>query len=446
MKLRCKSIVASIFVLLGLFISSNAVAYAYPVKVTDAGAVCNGSSDDTAAIRNAIAAAGPGGTVIFPAGTCVIFGDTTINLDNVSLIGAEGQHFSQSGKGSQLGGTFISVGRSDRAPGAAVPFYLNRSVTIRGINFIYPYTIYNATAPRTSEPPLFSDNGSQGSGNILLENVSAVAPNIFWMQSGGHPTYGDIRMNNLDVYAVSEVFRFSNIQEYTVVSNFASNSSMCGASGQACNQQLKDWTTNNGIWLHVVGSGGPCAGMAATNLTVSAYRTGILIDSDGQMDESVFGPTTVWDRVPTVLYVNNNGSITHSVFSGKYQNNSSIATPAFFLNNPQHPLSTSNNNDNNSISFNGFTADGPGNEFLSYTATSGNLGSVNLVGVVVRDYCRTSNNSGVYINAPGQGSVLISGSQFTYRDGPSGRCGAVLNVTAASYVNGNNVLGYVPGQ
>lgn len=48
--------------------------------VTDHGAVGDGSTDDTQAIRDAADAAGPGGTVYFPAGTYVIGRDTRVPL------------------------------------------------------------------------------------------------------------------------------------------------------------------------------------------------------------------------------------------------------------------------------------------------------------------------------------------------------------------------------
>lgn len=427
------------------------------LDVREFGALCDGSTDDTSAIKNTIAAAGTGGAVQFPKGKCYLSGNSSIQLNDIALIGTEVAYFSESNKNNFEGGTILTVGTQSIAPGAAVPFFIGHSVTIRGLSIIYPYTIFNATSPQTNEPPLFSDNGQNGggSGNVLIENVHVVAPNIFWQQSGTAPTYGNIRFNNVDVYAVSQVFVLSNIQEVWAMNNFLSNPSLCSAGGFACNPQLTAWTGNNAIWLHVVGSPAHAAvGMAATNVTVSYYRTGILIDSDGQMDEAVFGPTSVWDGVPTVLYVNSNGSITHTVFSGKYQNSRPIGAPAFWLQNPQLPIGTGNQ-DNNTISFNGFTADGPAYQFLYIDATSpsANLGSINLTGVVVRDYCtQLQNIPAVQVMAPGKGSVMVVGSQFTYRNhgATPWSCGTtqsdVININAANSLVANNVYGKVPTQ
>ena len=258
----------------------------------------------------------------------MISGSSTIYLNDVALVGSEVKHWS-AGSSSNLfeAGTFISVGTSTVAPGSSIPFFLQHSVTISGINFIYPYEITKGTIPPPYTGPLFSDDGVNGPGDILFENVTAIAPYVFWRQQGGNPspTYGDIRFSNVDIYGILQVFDWSNVQDTVAFDNFQRNPSLCSGGFTQCSAALEAWTENNGTWLHVGGSGSSSTyqsavgGLQASNLTVSAYRNGVVVDSNGHLDESLFGSTTVFDGVPTVLYVNSNGSITHTTFSGKVE-------------------------------------------------------------------------------------------------------------------------------
>jgi hypothetical protein len=58
------------------------------VNVTSYGAIGNGSTDDTAAINNAIAALQPGDTLEFPSGTYKVSSQLTINIPNVTIDGS----------------------------------------------------------------------------------------------------------------------------------------------------------------------------------------------------------------------------------------------------------------------------------------------------------------------------------------------------------------------
>jgi len=446
--------------------SALAVPYfQYPVQVTAYGAKCDGMTDDTAAIQAAVVAAqtvnGGGGTVQFPSGVCVIDllqggtgGDSSITLSNVALVGAEVAHNSTSSTITPPG-TTISIGSSSTAPyggmtgtsGTFVPFLLKQSVTIRGINFIYPGEQNSTLSAPISYPSLFSDDGSDQVSNILFDNVHVIAAYAFWNQTSAAPTYGNIRFVSTDVYGINNVFEWSNVQETVTFNNFLSNPSMCEGT---CSAAVIDYTETTGVWFHVIGgSGKSVSGLQASNLSVVAYRYGVLVDTNGILNESMFGSATVFDTVPTVLYVNSNGSITHTVFSGKaeYAATSTITpSPAMFLlNNPQKPTG-----DNNSLSLNGFTVDGAYAWFVYALGTSGNIGSISMVGDVVRHYCDGSGSSaldGVYIDATNTTvptTVLIAGSQITTANSS---CGG-LNVTVPSsgqYVAAGDITGYIAG-
>ena len=90
-----RHLLLSVLAVLGICV---APCYAAPGQfaVTDYGAVCNGTTDDTLAIQATIAAAFPGGTVVLPATRCTIsqtlvFGDPT-SAQRTSFISLEGSN------------------------------------------------------------------------------------------------------------------------------------------------------------------------------------------------------------------------------------------------------------------------------------------------------------------------------------------------------------------
>ena len=436
----------------------QAWAYNYPIQVTASvggqpGAMCDGGSanptDDSDAIQRAINAAGVGGTVQFPAGKCYVSGYKNILVGNVTLVGAGSPHNSQESRGN-LGevGTTILIGLPGTKPGPKVPFQLGHSFTIRGINFEYPWTIYNVQGAPPADPALFSDDGEHGSGDALFEDVTVVAPYIFWQQSQGlhglAPTYGNIKFTNMNVYATFEVFEWNNVQEQVVLDNWLSNPSICGGgTDTTCYTKLKDWTAVNGRWLHVVGTGSqaqgrPSVGMATSNTVITSYGIGVLIDSNGQLDESIFGPTTVWDGVPTILDIEpptmmvGGGSITHTTFNGKSQNGRiDVLAPLFKIVHPQLPLDGALNKDANTLDLNGFSSEGSSREFLFLDASGDNdeFGSLDLSSAVIHNYCGGANSNAVFI-AGKVDFVQIVGSHFNTS---ATACQAALNVSGGTY-------------
>ena len=452
----------------GMLVHTPVEAGTLPVNVTSFGAKCDGSTDDTAAINAAIANVTgnfgntSGGAVVFPSGTCVIKG--TIRLQDVALVGAEIPHFSDAPAGSGIveAGTTLSIGTSTVAPSTSQPvFTLGHSVTIRGLNIIYPYQIAQGlvSGAPVAAAATFTDDGN-GTSNILFDNVHVIGSYNFWVQNQGpSPTYGNIRFSNTDIYAIRTVFDWSNVQETVVFSNVLFNPSLCNGGSGGCSDALKNWTADNGTWLHIGGGTGSTGyksavgGLQASNLTVASYKVGVLVDSNGHLDESIFGPTSTFDGVPYVLYVNSNGSITHTIFSGKAEFNgksrsgTSYTNAAFTLNNPQYPLSGDLIRDHNTLSLNGFSADGIAGPLLSATVTTGDIGIINISNVNVRGYCAgTGTTNAIDLSTPNNATqstaVMIVGSEII--TGKSG-CGGVVGTTnGAPYVNANNLIGYYP--
>ncbi len=425
-------------------LAQSASAYTYKVQVTAYGAKCDGSTDDTTAIQNALNSVGDGGEIQFPTGVCVVSGNSTLVLNHVALVGSDVPHWSDAPTPTQSG-SFISIGTKTTPPGNSGPFFLGTAVTLQGLNFIYPYQIASSTP--VPSPALFGDTGN-GAGNILFDNVHVIAAYYFWTQQGGSPSaaYGNIRFVNTDIYAVNTVFTWAHVAESVTFDNFISNPSLCSAAQAQCSTALENWTADHGTWLHVIGAGSSgsnesVGGLQAENLTISGYHTGILVDSNGHLEESLFGASTVFDGVPDVLYVNSNGSITHTSFkshlqfSGRSGSGTAYTDAAFTLNNPQHPGSQDPNNDHNTLSLDGVTADGTGGPLLNaFTNGGGDIGSINVVGVSARSYCAGGSSNAININAPNTLLMLVGTEIST---GNSGCGGLSITASPSSQMNSN---------
>src|SRR3990172_6686295 len=79
-----------------LFLIALVVALAAPCAATtydvkaNFGAAGNGTTNDTAAVRSALAALQPGDTLNFPCGTYLVNAALTLNRSNVTLAGTNG--------------------------------------------------------------------------------------------------------------------------------------------------------------------------------------------------------------------------------------------------------------------------------------------------------------------------------------------------------------------
>ncbi|MDS0299650.1 glycoside hydrolase family 55 protein [Halogeometricum sp. S1BR25-6] len=101
-------------------------------KVTDFGAVGDGSRDDTDAIRNAADAAGPGGTVYFPPGTYLVGSDSRVPLaypgdgswDDLTWKGAGADEVTIKMAGGQTKAHFVFLVKGSQSP---------RNVTFDGL-------------------------------------------------------------------------------------------------------------------------------------------------------------------------------------------------------------------------------------------------------------------------------------------------------------------------
>ena len=139
----------------------------------------------------------------------------------------------------------------------------------------------------------------------------------------------------------------------------------------------------------------------------------MLVDSNGHLDESEFRGTTL---------------------SGTAYNNS-----AFTLNNPQYPGAGDLNVDHNTLSLNGFTADGLGGPLLwaAVTGGAGDIGAISIVGVVARHYCSSgASTAAAYISAP-HTAVIVMGTQITTTNSA---CYGLV-VTASPFINSGNSSG-----
>lgn len=109
----------------------------YAVAPKTASTVCNGSGDDTATIQAAIDAANTnvGGTVVFPAGSCILA--STLSFNDKRNIVLQGQ-----GAGRNLSSALTSISYS-AATGNAATFDGAIGIISRGINWLYTHATYN---------------------------------------------------------------------------------------------------------------------------------------------------------------------------------------------------------------------------------------------------------------------------------------------------------------
>src|SRR6266436_4579013 len=87
-----------------------------PINVMDYGATGNGTTDDTAAIKNAIAALTSGNTLLFPCGTYLTMAQLNINISQVTVDGGSCAtiHNTASGTVMVIGGSDSGDRKSTR--------------------------------------------------------------------------------------------------------------------------------------------------------------------------------------------------------------------------------------------------------------------------------------------------------------------------------------------
>jgi hypothetical protein len=127
-------------------------------------------------------------------------------------------------------------------------------------------------------------------------------------------------------------------------------------------------------------------------------------------------------------------------FKGTTLGGTTYTNSAFTLNNPQFPGDTVQ--DHNTLSLNGFTADGLAGPIISATVTGspGDIGAISIVGVVARHYCDGGVSSAAAFISAANTAVILVGTQIT----TSNSICSGLSITASPLVNVNNIVGYYP--
>lgn len=272
----------------------------------------DGEHDDSAPLARAIADASKRRAALrIPAGGPVLLGGGTAlpPLDGVALLGdlvpAEGPPYGRRGS---------CIWITDEARTA---FPLASNWHVSGLNFFWPRQT-ERNAPPIPYPPLFAPAAEAGGcGAGVMRDLRVTNAYDFFVADGPHQTSGDIVMDALRVYAVRDCFRLRQVPEVFQVSNslfsFESfDAEVLQYGRRAPSFALRDFTTSQGSWLHVVGDGTPArgcatsAGLLTSNVFVYGYGRGFWADCGvitGRYNETSF------DGVPRVLQVDPGGSL-----------------------------------------------------------------------------------------------------------------------------------------
>ena len=263
------------------------------VNVLDHGALGDGVADDTAAIAAAITAAkAASGIVWFPRGKYRV---TTGNiaLSKVSLIGVgSAPHAADYSTG---GSVILIDGTSDPA------FLIGDGVTIEGLAFFYPDQDDSATPP-TVYPALFEGTYVVA---CLFRNVTVVNAYVaFHFSDDANGSIGDLRFEHCRIYGISKVFHFEGgaPEIIDIADCFFSHGVYNLVTLADGNYYLRDWTAENGAFIHIDVAGATNAsvdGLKIANSFVYGYRYGIRIESGALNISRVIG--TTFDATPTML-------------------------------------------------------------------------------------------------------------------------------------------------
>jgi len=132
------------------------------------GAKCDGSSDDTAAIQSAIGAASGGGTIIFPAATCVVSPPTTNYILN---LGSGSATVRGMGAGASVLKVKASAGEYKTVFGPYQGTFSNVTLTDFTIN---QNTSNNPVTSSIMTYPRMVINSTTGGNNLTVSNLEVL--------------------------------------------------------------------------------------------------------------------------------------------------------------------------------------------------------------------------------------------------------------------------------
>jgi Pectate lyase superfamily protein/Bacterial Ig domain/Abnormal spindle-like microcephaly-assoc'd, ASPM-SPD-2-Hydin/Immunoglobulin domain len=162
------------------------------VNVTNYGATGNGSTDDTAAINNAIAALTSGATLLFPCGTYLVTSQLTINISNITIDGSGCAVISNTSSG-----TGLIIGPSNGNPnyGSALALSATANELATSFTTVSSLDVNPGDYVRLQQG---GEDSSQGSGETgcdpvgcrgELLKVASVAGNTITVTTALHDTY-----------------------------------------------------------------------------------------------------------------------------------------------------------------------------------------------------------------------------------------------------------------
>src|SRR5467141_2725551 len=164
------------------------------INVTAFGATGNGSTNDTAAINNAIGALTSGATLLFPCGTYLTTSELTVNISNITIDGSSCATIHNTGSGTVMvigAGGSVSPNYGPAVALSATASELNTSfTTVSGLGVApgdYVRLQEGGSAPSgaTDSPTSCDTSGCRGE----LLKVASVSGNTITVNTALHDTY-----------------------------------------------------------------------------------------------------------------------------------------------------------------------------------------------------------------------------------------------------------------
>ena len=320
-----------------------AARFADVVNVRDYGAKCDGTTDDTAAIRAAAAAVpATGGTIVFSGGICMIADATSLHSNTT----VRGQ-----------GATIQNLPPASWRHGVNQAFSINgaSNVTIEGMRFAYQHSVYNGGAAHIIEAigstnVTVRNNVSDGGGDFLASigsnhvlsdgNVVTNVSNGCFDHWGGS---ADVRVVNNYCTTLSSAGTGVGAVQFTGIGNTDGGAAFNSGFYAAGNTIYINTTGGQAFEINGSASGGADDRLIITGnkIFITALAWGVLVTGNSNHGiiannyieataPTVYGavnvvsPATGWNVVGNIAYevqAGSNGVFSNSGTGGLLANN-----------------------------------------------------------------------------------------------------------------------------